>query len=122
MIYNVSLLYFGPEQHMAVGVACQEMGYHDTGYAYIETTRVSLSESGLDPLKGTLHVISSYPLVIPIGNGISTYRRCNETLAINDGLSDISAHLEILITDLRDWVLLLHRRSGHRNHGPPKLK
>ncbi len=109
--YNVSLLYFGPEQHMAVGVACQEMGYHDTGYAYIETTRVSFVGIGAGSLEGNI-TISSYPLVIPIGNGISTYRRCNETLAINDELSDISAHLEVLATDLRGREsLLLSRRS-----------
>jgi len=109
--YNVSLLYFGPEQHMAVGVACQGEGFHETGYAYIETTRVSLIGNGSGSLDGNITIISN-PLVIPVGNGISVYNRCDETRAINDELSNVSAHLELLATDLRDREsVLLSQRS-----------
>ncbi len=98
--YNVSLLYFGPEQHMAVGVACQEMGFHDTGYAYIETTRVSFVGSEAGSLEGNITLVSD-PLVIPIGRGTKGYTRCGEIRAINDELFNISARLELLATDLR---------------------
>ncbi|MFA6226002.1 MAG: hypothetical protein WC620_07485 [Methanoregula sp.] len=40
--YNVSLLLFIPEHHMAVGVTGDSMQYRDTGYIYVETTGVLL--------------------------------------------------------------------------------
>ncbi|HNB03550.1 MAG TPA: hypothetical protein PLV88_04590 [Methanoregulaceae archaeon] len=109
--YNVSLLYFGPEQHMAVGVACQEEGYRDTGYAYIETTRVSFVGSEAGSLEGNITLVSD-PLVISIGSGTKGYTRCGEIRAINDELFNISARLELLATELRGRESsLLSRRS-----------
>jgi hypothetical protein len=97
--YKVALLYFGPEQHMAVGVACPEKGYRDTGYAFIETTRVSLVGTGPDSLAGDI-TIASDPLVIPIGDRTLGYTRCNETIAIYAELTDLSARLEEIRKDL----------------------
>jgi hypothetical protein len=97
--YSVALFYFGPEQHMAVGVACPETGYRDTGYAYIETTRVSLVGTIPGSLSGNITLVSN-PLVIPIGDGIYRYSRCNETAAINAELTGIAEHLKLLRVDL----------------------
>jgi hypothetical protein len=99
--YGVALFYFGPEQHMAVGVACSEKGYRDTGYAYIETTRVSFVGTGSDALAGNI-TIASDPLVIQIGDGTAGYTRCNETLAIYAELTDLTAHLGEIRKDLGD--------------------
>ena len=97
--YNVSLLYFGPEQHMAVGVACQEEGYGDTGYAYIETTRVSFVGSEAGSLEGNITLVSD-PLVIPIGSGTKGYTRCGE-IRDHNGSFNISARLELLVKEAR---------------------
>jgi hypothetical protein len=78
--YNVSLLLFIPEHHMAVGVAGDCLLYGDTGYTYIENTgvsfigdvpkRLNLSEkyvpAGGVPQAGP---ITSSPVVIRVGSG-----------------------------------------------------
>ena len=109
--YGVVLFYFEPEQHMAVGVACSENGYRDTGYAYIETTRVSLVGTMPGSLAGNITLMSN-PLVIPIGDGTSRYSRCNETAAIATELTGITESLELLRMDLkRHESALMSRRS-----------
>jgi hypothetical protein len=99
--YGVALFYFGPEQHMAVGVACPEKGYHDTGYAYIEATRVSLVGTGSGSLAGGIPLVSD-PLVIPIGDGIVAYTRCHETRAIYAEITSLPARLETIGKDLAE--------------------
>jgi hypothetical protein len=39
--YNVSILYFTPEMHAAVGIGCNGPGFRDTGYIFVETTNHS---------------------------------------------------------------------------------
>jgi len=109
--YKVALLYFGPEQHMAVGVACPERGYRDTGYAFIEATRVSLVGTGADSLAGDI-TLASDPLVIPIGDGTLGYTRCNETNAIYAELTDLGAHLEEIRKDLGERESSLKSRRS----------
>jgi hypothetical protein len=109
--YRVALFYFEPEQHMAVGVACSENGYRDTGYAYIETTSVSLVGTMPGSLAGNI-TLTSDPLVIPIGDGTYRYSRCNETHAIDAELTGINEHLELLKLDLTGYEsALISRRS-----------
>jgi hypothetical protein len=109
--YDVVLFYFEPEQHMAVGVACPENGYRDTGYAYIETTRISFVGTMPSFLAGNI-TLTSAPLIIPIGDGISQYSRCNETAAIDAELTGITEHLELLKMDLTGHEsALISRRS-----------
>jgi hypothetical protein len=79
--YSVALLYFGPEKHMAVGVACPGWSYRDSGYAFVETTNVTLigvSEGKL--AQGA--ILESNPLVIPVGNGTKGYGSFRETRAL----------------------------------------
>jgi len=91
--YRVSLLYFDPELHMGVGIDCGDEGYKDTGYGYIETTNVTLVGIIPPALQGNT-VLSSDPLVIPVGNGTRTYTRCNETRAIWENFKETEAILE----------------------------
>jgi hypothetical protein len=109
--YGVALLYFGPEQHMAVGVACTEKGYRDTGYAYIEATRVSLVGTGPGSLAGDITIVSD-PLVIPIGDGIVAYTRCHETRAIYAGITSLRATLETMGKDLGERESALKSRRS----------
>gem|GEM_PF-862841 len=88
--YNVSLLLFIPEHHMAVGIECDCLQYRDTGYTYIETTGVSFlgdvpkrlnqSEKYVSAGQAPQAIpITSSPVVIKVGNGSKKFTRANET-------------------------------------------
>lgn len=79
--YNVSLLVFPAEEHMAVGVSCPGEGYQKSGYAYIEATNVSYVGVPPDTLEGGV-LLQSTPLVIRVGNGTGEYSRTDQTGAI----------------------------------------
>ena len=80
--YNVSLLSFVPESHMAVGVVCPGGEYKQTGYAFVETTNLSFDGVPTDTLsEGVL--LRSDPIVIPVGNGTKIYGKCGEGLFLN---------------------------------------
>ena len=91
--YDVALLYFAPEHHMAVGIRNQSMSFHDTGYLYLETTSLSyigavpshLLDTDPAPAAGSTPVrinITSTPLVIRIGSGEKHYTSAAETAYI----------------------------------------
>jgi hypothetical protein len=80
--YNVSLLSFTPESHMAVGVICQGGEYKQTGYAFVETTNLSFAGVPTDTLSEGIQLRSD-PLVIPVGNGTKIYGKCGEGLFMN---------------------------------------
>ncbi|HOI13408.1 MAG TPA: hypothetical protein PLG75_06090 [Methanoculleus sp.] len=97
--YGVALLYFGEEGHMAVGLASAGCLYRNTSYAYIEATNTSYVS--IPPAKladGT--VLSSDPLVIPVGYGNRSYTACGEVETIEHALSASRAHLERLEVEL----------------------
>lgn len=81
--YAVALLYFEPEQHMAVGVTASGFSYGNSGYAYIEATNVSYIGIPPDELTGGV-VLTSEPVIIPVGSGTAGYGRCDETRVIDD--------------------------------------
>jgi hypothetical protein len=91
--YNVSLLLFIPEHHMAIGVESDCLQYNNTGYMYVETTGISFmgdvpkrlnqpekyvtdgQEPGTTPLTST-------PVVIRVGSGSGNYSKAGETVFI----------------------------------------
>ncbi|MCK9631137.1 MAG: hypothetical protein M0R30_05785 [Methanoregula sp.] len=77
--YNVSLLSFTPESHMAIGVACPDDEYRQTGYVFIETTNLSFVGVPTDSLREGVTLYSD-PQVIPVGNGTKTFGSCKESL------------------------------------------
>jgi len=81
--YRVALLSFSPESHMALGVGSADSTYKDTGYAYLETTNLSYVGVPPEELAGGV-VLTSEPLVIPVGNGTRLYTSGAETAALND--------------------------------------
>jgi hypothetical protein len=110
--YNVSLLLFIPEHHMAVGVPGDRMQYRDTGYIFVETTDVSfmgdvpreLNQSvkyvppGQVPEKTP---ITSLPLVIRVGSGSKIFTSAEKTeyillqkRAVDARIALLRAHLE----------------------------
>lgn len=97
--YGVALLYFGDEAHMAVGVRNTGCHYRNTTYAYIETTNASYV--GLPPRtlsNGT--VLSSDPLVIPVGDGPRFYAGCDQIMTIDRALDSSLARVEALAPEL----------------------
>ncbi|HVP96575.1 hypothetical protein [Methanoregula sp.] len=84
--YNVSLLLFSPESHMALGIGSPDSLYKDTGYAYLETTNFSYVGVPPDDLEGGV-VLTSEPLVIPVGNGTTLYTSGAQTTYIHDMFS-----------------------------------
>lgn len=84
--YGTALLYFGEEEHMAVGVKTAGCRYHNTSYAYIETTNASYV--GISPaVLGDGMILSSEPLVIPVGDGSRLYTASEEIEMIERALS-----------------------------------
>jgi len=81
--YRIALLSFGPEAHMAVGVASVDYLYKNTNYTFIETTKISYVGTPAASLTGNLTLQSS-PVIIPIGNGTKFYTSGKETRYIND--------------------------------------
>jgi hypothetical protein len=104
--YNVSLLSFAPETHMAVGIVCPGGEYQHTGYAFIETTNLSFAGVPTEILGGGIPLRSS-PRVIPVGNGTKTYGSCGETLSLNSvyksseqEVKDLTARIDSLKTEM----------------------
>lgn len=97
--YNVSLLSFTPESHMAVGVVCPDGEYRLTGYVFVETTNLSFVAIPSDTLNGGIK-LNSDPLVIPVGNGTKIYGSCKET----QYLDSVYKSSEQSVTDLTDQI------------------
>jgi len=109
--YNVSLLLFIPEHHMAVGVSSDCLRYGETGYTYVETTGVSFigdvpkrlnqSEKYLadGQVPGTI-AIASAPVVIRVGSGTKMFNRSGETAYIIAQKSAIDTRLASLKTGI----------------------
>lgn len=98
--YAAALLYFEPENHMAVGVICPGESYRNTGYAFLESTNVTFVGISGAPLDGNV-TLESVPLVIPIGNGTTEYRRCDETRALWNEVERIRAQTDLLTGELK---------------------
>jgi len=105
--YRVALMSFGPEAHMAVGVAADDYLYKNTNYTYIETTNISFVGVPADTLRGGLTLQSS-PIIIPIGNGTKIYISGKETRSINSAYilsekraKELEPQLKSLESDLK---------------------
>lgn len=98
--YLTALLYFEPERHMAVGIGCPGTGYQDSGYAYVETTNVTLVGNAPRELAGGT-ILASAPLVISIGEGTLGYTRCTETAEIGVAVADMGKELAVLDDEIR---------------------
>jgi hypothetical protein len=83
--YDVALLFFEPEKHMAVGIKADGCSYAATGYAFIETTNVSFVSVVPTEMEGGV-VLTSDPLVIRVGEGTKGYGRCDQTASIDAAL------------------------------------
>jgi hypothetical protein len=105
--YQVALMSFGPEAHMAVGVAADDYLYKNTSYSYIEATNISFVGVPAETLRGGLTLQSS-PIIIPIGNGTKIYTSGKDTRFINNAYlqseqkaNELEPQLKNLESDLK---------------------
>ncbi len=105
--YSVALLSFGPENHMALGIGSDDCQFRNTSYTFLETTNVSYV--GIVPEKlGTGVSIYSEPIIIPIGDGVTTYTCCADTGYIHQTMvqsgqnaKELEPRLEAMQDDLK---------------------
>jgi hypothetical protein len=98
--YDVNLLLFDPEKHMAVGVRSTENGYRNTSYAFLETTRLSYVGVVPDRLAGNI-VLSSMPILIPVGSGWKEYSSLPQTRYIEDQSQAAQGRIEKLEAEIK---------------------
>lgn len=88
--YDVSVLFFAPEKHVALGVRAPGMDYKGTGYAYVEMTEPLLVGVPPESLSGGVKLVSR-PTVIVIGDGRASYSAAEQILYIQKRLAGIEA-------------------------------
>jgi hypothetical protein len=93
--YEVALLSFEDEQHMALGIRTSERSYRDTGYAFVEMTTPSLV-GWVPDSAGDAGPLRSQPVVIGIGDGTRAYGAADQTEALYATLEDSVAQVEAL--------------------------
>ncbi len=104
--YDVALLSFRQENHMALGIGSDDFRYGTTNYTFLETTNRSFV--GIPAQKfGTETTLVSTPLVIPAGSGQKQYTNTGQTQYISNVLRDtetkvreLEPQLEVLSSDL----------------------
>jgi hypothetical protein len=105
--FNVSLLLFIPEHHMAVGIAGDRMQYRNSGYMYVETTGVSFMGDVPPALNQSVKYvpfgqlprttpITSIPVVIRVGSGSKRFTRADEAEYILLQKKEVDARIALL--------------------------
>jgi hypothetical protein len=97
--YDVALLFFDQEDHMAVGVRSEGCTFGNTGYAFLETTNVTLVTRPPKELEGGI-TLDSAPKVIPLDSGTKSYTRCDQIIRIENAEEEAYAQMEALKPDL----------------------
>ena len=70
--YQVALLSFEPERHMAVGVGSNDYHYQNTNFTFLETTNISYVGVPTEKLGADI-LLRSSPIVITLGEGKKLY-------------------------------------------------
>lgn len=96
--FDVVLLLFSEEAHMAVGLKAPPLDYKGTGYGYVETTSPALIGFLAD--ENTNVRISSTPKVVPVGDGKKTYGGGKDLAYLRDTFTEMKACVEALKPDI----------------------
>ena len=81
--YDVAVLMFEPEQHVGLGIRSADIGYRDTGYAFVETTAPGYIGQVPESLEGGV-VLESEPHVFGIPGGQGAYTAGAQVTTILD--------------------------------------
>jgi hypothetical protein len=88
--YEVALLLFPEEAHMAVGIRAPPLDYKGTGYGYVETTSPALVGFLAD--ENTTRVrITSTPKVLPVGDGRKRYGKGREVAYLYKAFTEMKS-------------------------------
>jgi len=99
--YDVAVLMFEPEQHVALGIRADVIAYRDTGYAYVETTVPSYIGQVPESLEGGIP-LESEPHVFRIDSGTTTYTAGAQVAAILDARARAVAEAEDLAPKIKE--------------------
>ncbi|MRS12464.1 MAG: hypothetical protein EG823_05255 [Actinobacteria bacterium] len=99
--YDVAILMFEPEQHVALGIRSEDIAYLDTGYAYVETTAQGFVGMVPDEFADGV-ALASEPRVFKIGEGETSYTAGAQVQAILDGRQKAVASAETLATKIAE--------------------
>jgi len=121
--YDVAVLLFDAEKHVAIGIKSDGIEYKNTGYAYVETTAPGFIGMVPDEL-GQGITLASDPQVFKIGDGTLHYtsgaqvarilQRRTELKAQADGLSAQVKSADSALATLRAQADSLHAQLSER--------
>ncbi|MCE5203758.1 MAG: hypothetical protein LLG24_06080 [Actinomycetia bacterium] len=93
--YDVAVLLFDTEQHVALGIRADALAYGDTGYALIETTAPGFV--GMVPAHvGDGTRLSTDPQTFALGDGETTYTSAHQVAWIVDTVADLETRAAAL--------------------------
>jgi hypothetical protein len=79
--YDVAIMLFEAEQHVALGIRSAELPYEGTSYAFVETTSAGFVGMVPDTLAGGT-VLESEPRLFRIGDGATAYTAADDVRTI----------------------------------------
>lgn len=97
--YDVAILLFASEEHVALGIKANGLEYRDTGYAYIETTLRGFVGVPPDSI-GDGQPLESDPQVFVLEGGDSAFSSADQVAAIAAATNDLEARVTALARDI----------------------
>lgn len=97
--YDVAILLFAPEEHVALGIKASGLEYRDTGYAYIETTLRGFVGVPPDSI-GNGQLLESDPQVFALEDGGSSFGATDQVAAIVATTDDLETRVTALAKDI----------------------
>lgn len=97
--YDVTVLMFEPEEHVALGIRSADIAYRDTGYAFVETTVPGYIGQVPESLEGGV-VLASEPRVFAVDGGQTAYTAGTQVVAILDARARAVAEASQLSDDI----------------------
>jgi hypothetical protein len=109
--YDVAILLFEDEQHVALGIRTNGSTFGGSGYALVETTTPTLFGWVPDRLNGGI-ILESEPMVIPIGEGRGTYGAGRQVDGVREEYERAIATAEQLDPDIKQSQTDLDRMAS----------
>lgn len=98
--FDVAVLFFAPEEHVALGIRAPGLGFRETGYAYVELTTPSFVGVPPDRLVGGTKLVS-VPQVVRLGDGEKMYSAAEQIRFITRRMDRIRSEVRRLSALIR---------------------
>ena len=109
--YDVAILVFTPEKHVALGIRAPGLDYKQTGYAYVEMTKPSIVGVPAETFAGGV-TLTSQPVVIPIGQAKGAYTAGEQVTYIQSRLREVKTSLARMIEQISAYRNDLDERQA----------